>query len=148
MGPDPWLRPGAQIDLVFISFFVWIRDPFEQWVAVIKARRQSRPLESAELNCVARSEGDDVEAAQPVVAWGQGSWLSQRFASAAAAVSSVQREAWRRGSRAQQHMYSTGEELFFSAAKLVFGFTVLQAYIAQTVETVDYLSVVCHYSLE
>ena len=33
-------------------------------------------------------------------------------------------------------MYSTGEELFFSAAKLVFGFTVLQAYIAQTVETV------------
>jgi predicted nucleic acid binding AN1-type Zn finger protein len=43
-------------------------------------------------------------------------------------------------------MYSTGEELFFSAAKLVFGFTVLQAYIAQTVETVDCLSVVCHYS--
>ena len=31
---------------------------------------------------------------------------------------------------------STGEELFFSAAKLVFGFTVLQACTAQTVEIV------------
>ena len=48
-------------------------------------------MNSSEVDWTARSEDDEVEAAHPVVAWGQGSWLTQRFASVAGFVRFVQR---------------------------------------------------------